>query len=322
MNIISNNIETIQQKHFRVLRVICRQVPNDWTIQPAPMTTDIYKGIYNLKFPCDWDGDDVYCDVESVFMTGMEHFNADGPPPVGAHTIYGTQIDRQQMPRSWSIRSDDLARNSQNLESKRFRGQIKGVNSTLPLAFPVGYVGAKSIPYSDVNFYGITNAIPDTEPDKEEIPVNSSNILLNFPNDRLLNYEADKTAIRGGGFSAPGNQGTAKSYKQMFNRKVSFLSLGNKVSVTNFQTTFDLYISANYDIPRGPQEFNFMELNSQNPLDASANNIQVGLFEPKLRVVDIAGFSNFLVDYSAGFNQMDFSGWTIQLVFYQPINNI
>ena len=201
-----------KRRLFRVMKLIARQENTSFQGAgggaPAPSVpnTSAYRGFYKLQFPDEWDIQaPTYCSVEQVVIAGI---------PIDLTT-------GDQMPRSYSIRSDALGGAGNIEEAKRWRRNI-------------------TTPAGAVSPYGSN----PNDPADPNIETATSNLLATIPNPMSLRfaYAAQQPPAA--------DYNTGKCYKIIWENEAELTTCGIRVPLTSAQTMIDIYITANYDYPQ------------------------------------------------------------------------
>ena len=316
------SLQEVDGVQFRVMKVLCKRTNTDTTSVGAEgwdCNTTAHEGRFKLKFPQSWDLEKpIYVAVTSVSITGIPCFNQD------FINIAGT-ASMSCCPRSFAIRSNALGSAGNILEAKRYRGQITGIDDRR-MASGLTNPAPAAVPYSSMEFLGIqTNQAPppyNLPPDLEEIPVVQSNILQLVPNDFNMNFTNDYLT-NGGGLSF---NYTTMFYGVYWKKAVKLGTSGLRLTMDNFQTIFDLYITANYDREHIPSsqtgtgvyqknltwQFQGNSANYNCPPTTAYADAGVGHFYPELL---LSSGTNIGTDTTH-----DRAGWNVELVFYQLHN--
>ena len=204
-----------KRRLFRVMKLIARQENTSWqgaggAAPPSSVpNTSAYRGFYKLEFPDEWDIQaPTYCCVEQATIAGIPIDLATG----------------DQLPRSYSIRSNALSGAGNIEEAKRWRRNI-------------------TTPAGAVSPYGLN----PNNPKDPNIETATSNLLATIPNPMSLNfgYAAWRNTQ-----ATSANYNTGHCYKIIWENDAELTTCGVRVPLTSAQTMVDIYITANYDFPQ------------------------------------------------------------------------
>ena len=320
----TSSLQEVDGVQFRVMKVLCKRTNTDTTSVGAEgwdCNTTAHEGRFQLKFPQSWDLEKpIYVAVSSVSITGIPCFNQDFWFIAGTYPM-------SCCPRSFAIRSNALGAAGNILEAKRYRGQITGIDDRR-MGSGLTNPAPAAVPYSSTEFLGIqTNQAPpphNLPPDLEEIPVYQSNILQLVPNNFNMNYKNDRWTNKAGVWMPFAY--TTMFYGVYWKKAVKLGTSGLRLPMDNFQTIFDLYVTANYDRESIPPSQTGAGIYQKN-LTWQFQGSSLNYFCPPTAGYPDAGVGHFYPELllSSGINigtdtTHDRAGWNVELVFYQLEN--